>query len=93
MKLEVLKEEGHRRLKFKSVAGANKGRNVYMYGDATGEKLIKRVRELAKERDIKLPRNIGGGGLIDDHFYFRYTSNAMRDLIREVAKEMKLEEI
>ena len=67
-------------------------RNVYMNGTVESEELLERVRTQAGERNIRVPQRISSGGMIGAHWWVCYTTNAMRDLIREIAEDMGLEE-
>jgi len=53
-----------------------------------GEKLlsstIKRVRKVAAERNVKVPKRMTFGGDCSGWMYISYTSNAVRDIIIEI---------
>jgi hypothetical protein len=51
---------------------------------------VDRIKEIAADRDVKVPKHIRYGGMYGSSIYVYYNTNAVKDLILLVGRELNL---
>jgi hypothetical protein len=56
-------------------------------GENLVDSFVDKLREVAAERDIKLPKKMGVGGKLGEQVYVLHNRIVVRELVREIGKD------